>query len=652
MLTPMSLPLRSCFYFIIVGLALCAGPARAQTRFSVVEPGVQHIFTDDNEPGVLNLHIKNNTKSRITLRADLNGSSNFALVTDNFVFSIPPDSSDFTVQVYFRPIPGDTSQTFLTLRDFGTFESQTVEIWGFDLRTPSPENAWSASQDMNFGSYYTGTEVADAITIVVFSHSDDTIAVTASILDGSYGISLNSPATVRIAPNEVSNHDFLFDSQHHDSAYAQVLISGEGKFDTVNLFARAIGDTMYWHAQRNFYDVPAGDTMCKTVRIYNRMSPNTGYITELVMRGSNPGNFFVHDAPALPAAIAPGDSLEITVCYIGPTDHEWSEARLAVTYDFPDQIERSHVILLYGCIECSITLRDPVLTYDSLTIGIPSIKSVWLDNPQGVYTTIDSISFGGDKRFSTSTGFPQYIKPNSSASLDVAFTATPEKIEAGDLAIYTSCGTWMVDLVVPDIDVDPSWIPLYGDQVRSLTFSGDTGTRSVTYRFFNDQTDSLSILSVSLSQGSLFSITSIAPSIPAFKLGPYGLMDVTVRFDGTPGSYSDTLIIVTATGVVALHFPIDAVIMGGSVHHSSNADVKIGVMPNPSSGHVSIQIEGGTISSFEVSDLLGRVMYRSNDPAQSHWDGAGVASGTYLMRITGVDEFGDPFTATRQVVIE
>ena len=641
---------RLCALAILVELFLLVSIAQSQTPFTIQETGVQHIFTDDSEPGTLYLHVENNTSNRITLRADLDGSSNFSLPHDHFVFSIPPDSSAFTIPIYFKPIPGDTSQTFLTVICYSPYSSQKVEIWGFDLRTPSPEYIWTLGEkERHFGTYYSGGD--NEIFGHVRNNSEDTITVTASILDGSYGIAVSGAAAIRIAPDGVANHLFVFDAQNHDSAYAQVQFSGEGKLDTLKLFARAIGDTLYWYYRTNFYDVPTGDTVCKTVTIHNRMSPNTGYVTALDILTRHAGDFFLSGAPSLPFAIAPGDSLELTICYVGPHDHEWSETRLYVTYDFPDQIERSHVVLLYGSIDCDINLRTSVLEFDSIVIGVPRQKSIWLHNPHGMHTTIDSISFGGDSRFSTGARFPAFIGPQDSIRLDLAFIATPQQLSAGDLTIYTQCGVLAMDLVIPEIKVDSSWIALYNDQERTLTFSGDTGRRSVTYRFYNDQPDSVTILSVSLAQGSLFEITAIEPTLPIFKLAPYGLMDVTVMFTGSPGSYSDTLVIVTETSVVALHFPIAAVISGSSVGRLLPSEVAISLSPNPSTGIVRVQVHGGKARSIEVLDLLGATINTLTTQEDS-WDGSQVPAGVYFLRVSGLRDDGQPFVSMQRVVIE
>ena len=55
--------------------------------------------------------------------------------------------------------------------------------------------------------------------------------------------------------------------------------------------------------------------------------------------------------------------------------------------------------------------------------------------------------------------------------------------------------------------------------------------------------------------------------------------------------------------------------------------------------------------SIEVLDMLGTVVERLA-PNHTTWDGTHAVSGTYFIRVTGVDGDNMPFVVTRRIVKE
>jgi hypothetical protein len=83
----------------------------------------------------------------------------------------------------------------------------------------------------------------------------------------------------------------------------------------------------------------------------------------------------------------------------------------------------------------------------------------------------------------------------------------------------------------------------------------------------------------------------------------------------------------------------------------------ISIVPNPAKGVVSIEVNAPVVSRVEIFDRLGNLMRSLKGTPVSTWDGndtAGiaVANGIYFIRITGRDEHGNLFQASKQVVME
>lgn len=260
--------------------------------------------------------------------------------------------------------------------------------------------------------------------------------------------------------------------------------------------------------------------------------------------------------------------------------------------------------------------------------------------------------------FEILTSSPVTIGAYDTAEVEIRFTADGNTYHSAKLVMdgRDSCGqveAWLIGRVDDStIVLDSNSIPLYGDEEHLLSFEGDSTDLTERYVFYNNQSDTITIKSVSLKHGDHFTITNIEPRYPEFKLDSGGGMAVVVQFDNEPGTYADTLIIETETGFVAISFPMRAVINGTSdVTSPGYAAPSMMVSPNPSVGPVTIAIADAKIASIEVLDIIGKRMARFND-TRVIFDRTDIAGGTYFVRASGIGIDGKPFVITQRIVLK
>jgi flagellar hook assembly protein FlgD len=68
-------------------------------------------------------------------------------------------------------------------------------------------------------------------------------------------------------------------------------------------------------------------------------------------------------------------------------------------------------------------------------------------------------------------------------------------------------------------------------------------------------------------------------------------------------------------------------------------------------------VKGAISTQVEIFDVLGNLVRSLHGTATLSWDGrdfagSNVVSGVYFVRVTGMDEQGQPFRASKQLVVQ
>jgi hypothetical protein len=412
-------------------------------------------------------------------------------------------------------------------------------------------------------------------------------------------------------------------------------------------------DSLRWYGTTAFGSITPGATAHAVFTITNQYDTAVT-LTSLAFPQGSPYSFDF--LTALPRTLGPSSGIDVGVAFVAPQEAGISaNSFVRLEYAFGG-VKDSQLIPFSGA---SLTCYD--MSTDSIGFG-PVIRDqtakrkVILTNQKDASIELALSLDPATQGFSILTGSPLTIGALDSAEVEVQFLADGPASQQTKLTIEgENCGWRKIPLsaAIDDstIVVDANSIPLYGDEERTLTFEGDSSDLSERYVFYNNQADTITILSVALKHGTHFTIEKILPRYPELKLDSGEAIGVVVSFDNEPGTYADTLIIVTETGIVALDFPMVALIHGtSSVHSSPVSKPRMSVTPNPGAGPITISLSEVKSASLEVLDIMGKSMLQLKG-VSTVVDGNDLAAGSYFIRASGIDINGKPFVVTQRLVI-
>lgn len=638
---------------------MIATAAQASNEYSYSPKGPFIMKAGPGQTRTQAITIQNKRNRTIAVMLQMHkGDSSFSIDFTNRYINIGPDSIG-TLHISCTATAGDTTHAWLRLYD-SISVPDTVFFTGLDstssIDTTDPWTGpdWTIEGGFrDLGSYY---GMPDSAFIEVVNHIDESITISATLGNGAYGIVGIGSQTKTIAAKQSTRFGYKYLSADHDSAMAVVTFSGDSLSKQITLYGRKIlphPDSLDHLSGFNFGAADPGDTSCETTWIRN-INSTSAIITSI--SDASPSKYFRVAKPTLPITLAPGDSLEITACIIFPQTADsavWGD--FSITYHSDGQNSRTDHISLNGQTTLCFAAQN-YLDFGSVVRGSTSVRSFTVTNYRNYDLEITSMSSEvNSNKFALFTSLPVTIPANSSINMDVQLTADGYIYPYDRYTLHTNsmCGSSTV-FVTAHIDdsllVDSIGTPLFGNSERTLRFNGDSAHLERTFYFYNDQSDSIIIVSVSLKNGEQFSISAITPHAPELKLDSGEVMGVTLAFIGDPGNYQDTLIIVTEDGIISLSFPIEATMTGqSSVDRSNDHAAALHITPNPALGPVSISVANSSQYSVEVIDLLGNAMEHFS--GASVWNASNVAHGTYFIRASGLTDTGKPFVITSRVIV-
>ena len=90
-----------------------------------------------------------------------------------------------------------------------------------------------------------------------------------------------------------------------------------------------------------------------------------------------------------------------------------------------------------------------------------------------------------------------------------------------------------------------------------------------------------------------------------------------------------------------------------SVSEKPGAGVNVAIYPNPSRGEFVIAVPGARTMISEIYDLVGNQVAKITGISETSWKpAAGLSSGIYFVRISGIDANGNPFQTSSQISLE
>jgi hypothetical protein len=639
--------------FLILALLFVSTAATAQKQYSFTPIGSVTLLTGNGWPRTQVISIKNDGNSSLTLSVTFQGDSTFQYrPAAAQVFTLGADSSRI-FNVVYQASEDDTSHCFMRISD-SAHVADTVRFTGID--TGDVFMPWEFGEfDYLAGSFYSKD---DTVWVPIHNNMNDSCFVTSTIVTSeSYGFTAIGSQQRSIPANGTTNFGFIYNSSNYEQAYALVRFQGEGLSNTVGMQGkRAVQhrDSLVFSGDFDFGSLPPGDTVCRTFTVHN-YSDTAGVLTSIGTLANS--GYYILDEPTGPVTIEAHDSLHVTICFVAPMEAGVSSyVYILVAYAFGNW-QGATGARLYGSSQSCFRASTDIIYFGPVIRDQSETKTFYIVNVHNETTVIDLSLNPNGSAFNILTSSPVTIAAYDTAAIEVRFTADGNGSQSAKLVMdgRDSCGQLEVALIgtIDSVNtVDSSAFALYANEEHTLNFVGDSSNSTKHYTFYNNQHDPVKVLSVGLKQGIHFTITDIDPSNPEFTLDSGEVMGVTVEFDETPGTYTDTLVIATEDGFIAINFPMHAVINGtADVATPAFGAPHMTVTPNPSSGPVTISITDANTASIEVLDIMGKRIARF-DGGSAMLARNDLSAGTYFVRASGVGVDRKPFVMTTRIVVK
>jgi hypothetical protein len=416
-----------------------------------------------------------------------------------------------------------------------------------------------------------------------------------------------------------------------------------------------------------------GDNVCGTVTIFNPDS-NAQPITLTAITPATNSYWSWSGLPSLPLTLQPGDSTTFTMCFATGNSYngQYHSDLITVSYSDTSGLTGSAEGTAYGAVygSCLESLRS---NSDSLKLD-EVIYGGYIEATESFIIHSDSELMAGSG-IMYQGGTAQVISPSlpmrvhAGDTVAITFRVTPGSTDSsiyglglyyGYIPLYLAGCSGFISFQGYVIDSTSGALQLFSDQTELLALRSSTTTVTKTFDFVNSTGLTERVTSVSLANGSHFSITGYDPHAPVDTLYSNDQLGISMQFDAnTTGFYQDSLTIVTEAGLstpVIHRFNVEAIreASSGVTLITMTSPVDITLSPNPTQGLVSINIGNAPRAQVEVFDLLGSEI--ANVPSVSAgsytWNAGNLPNGIYIVRASGTDENGSAFVISKRLVLE
>jgi hypothetical protein len=368
-------------------------------------------------------------------------------------------------------------------------------------------------------------------------------------------------------------------------------------------------------------------------------------------------------AATLPVTLHDHDSVRFTACLTPGTTRDTQEGRrIYVHYTDSLGLHGIATVDLSARIAQCVSLTPDSLQFGSTIAGGVVTKTITVSNNTRDQVTVgDSVlAFGTTTLvFPDGDPFPLTLDSGESRTFNVSLSDTASGWQHVQLLLYPrdSSGNLLCastnELILHVLDNgDTSALSIFGGEQEVLPILSDRNNITKVFTFVNDASDSIKIISATLAGSSgHFTITDIAPALPA-TLASFARLAVTIEFEAdTNGLYRDTLIVLTENALVAYRIPVvGSRLKGISAGITENTlDRELMVYPNPASDRVNVELPGASISSIELLDILGNSLHVVRNGSELTL--AGVPHGHYIVRIQATSGSGERRTFSRMIEV-
>jgi len=449
-------------------------------------------------------------------------------------------------------------------------------------------------------------------------------------------------------------------------------------------------------AQYTFPATAAGQEVCKEFTIVNK-GTTTAYIPGWKLQTEWPNDFSVDPTTSDVKELKAGESLKIKVCY-KPIETRTNaiSGYLVVNYSFIQNATDFAMLKAWfgtkqGGNDTTITKSCLKQSEDGMgdwkgQVALDSTgnRVLRIYNPTSADIILTAGVLDGEdaKAFMLGVTFPITVPANS--TIEVPFTFTPFATSAGTAkekyfayAVFTLQGNgtnlctsfkavvYGYSIYIHDGDKNTDstktvGIKIFGDGKTTIGLSNKGIRESYTLLFYNNLQVDATIQSISMKEGTFFTVTETSPATTPFTLKPGESFTVTISYQSSDNLiHKDALVIVADHAFTAIEIGLE----GGdfstptSVKKELPAGVAIFVSPNPAHSDVKVDFAGTTHANIEVMDMLGNTVANGQTSGDWTWNGktaSGVsaANGAYIIRIVGTSISGEQFLTSKRVILQ
>jgi hypothetical protein len=672
--------------FILLLLAIAAivgiqGTAQAQTSFTV--PGSHNLTWTQNGLKYISIE-RTGGYGYLFVSGTLSGSSNFSFPYSNAAMWM--DSSRDTawrfdslgyIAVNFSSSQHDTTHAMLVLLDSsGGNNRDTLYLTGI-----GPDSNVVTIDSLPFGVYLNlmidvAPDSSSAWGELTNRETSSTIVV-ATLSDSSYWNIDNLGGSETFSLNTTTDRspgrNFLINFTPHGVYEDSVMVTfrcnspvSETRSFWVYAYDRTYAPVYYEPTidYPNLGVITPGDTVCGTIVISNQTS-QTIAITNVQTNGTS-GDWTWGGLPTTPYSLAPGDTTRLTACWHPTYYGEYGYLYLATSYrdssGLTGTVGGTGIDYARGVTPaCLEGLNDSIQLDDVIEGGYVEGTATFIVHKDSILTAGSIVGWDCTAEILSPT-LPMTL--NAGDTISIHFRVTPRADTGGwfggEIPLTDGSCSTQISFEGNAVDSSSRALSLFSDQTELLALRSSTTTVTKTFDFVNSSGLTERVTSVSLANGSHFSITGYDPHAPVDTLYSNDQLGITLQFDAnTTGFYQDSLTIVTEAGLstpVIHRFNVEAIreASSGVTLITMQSPVDITLSPNPSQGLVSISIGNAARAQVEVFDLLGSKLANVPNVSTSSytWNAGNLPNGIYIVRASGADENGNAFVISKRLVLE
>ena len=642
--------------------------------------------------------IHNTTATALTLTGSLSGSSDF---TANLVGLTVAPNGTTTIPIVFK---SNTAGTFTGKLSVSSLLGDTGSVTLIGHAMMSNEFELSVPDEVDFSTRVGDTEclpiritnnTMGAITLTQFRIRGD--GSNAFTFDGNSSVTVAADSTntlmVCFAPTTGGEDQLRGTLSFQFAGMTDTTVKGSADIELQgNVQGRENeGDSLFFLVTRelDFDNVIVDSTQCETIQISN---PTASAVTidSAMLTGPNSTMFTITGATML--SVAPHSVQYVDVCF-SPTV-AMQEQTFTLTLVTTSTLGTNNILVRVvanaidtinnnGELTNCIFVRHEHGVLGPILSGGTDTSAIYLTNRTNSTVTINSatVSGSGSSAFSVVSTFPMTIQSGAQGQLMVAFnptvTGTPSfgaTIALNATGTGLTCGPITIHVqgvAVPgrlghgdrdtsDIDLGTE---LTGNGTSIITITNPKfATESCvndTITLMNTTASTITINNILIpSNSNLSLVTNMSTPI---TIGSGQSASIVVEFCGNgtvDQMFQAPLFIATNQSPQPQQFTIQAIDPpAASVAESNPVAINFALLPNPSDGEVLFRIPGAATANVEIYDVLGNLITTMKGTTNLTWNGNGaagspVASGQYIVRVTGTDSQGQPYRASRELVIQ